>query len=122
MWNSNSVVAWVLAGLFGGLFGGLFAAVAPPVVYHLYREPMTVDAVRASLHALILVGVAMRMSYVALLSEVQPLALELVVYALPTVVVATLAGRHFTPELSGRTQRRVAVVLMMLLGVPLLFA
>ena len=43
----------LLAGLFGGLFGGLFAAIAPPVVYHLYREPMTVDAVRATLHALI---------------------------------------------------------------------
>jgi len=26
-----------LAGLLGGLFGGLFAAVAPPVVFHLYR-------------------------------------------------------------------------------------
>ncbi len=112
----------LLAGLFGGLFGGLFAAIAPPVVYHLYREPMTVAAVRASLHALIVVGVAMRMSFVSLFSEVQPLALELVLYALPVVVLATLAGRHFTPELSGRTQRRIAVVLMMLLGIPLLFA
>jgi uncharacterized membrane protein YfcA len=112
----------VLAGLFGGLFGGLFAAVAPPVVYHLYREPMTVAAVRATLHALIVVGVLMRMSFVSVFSEVQPLALELVLYALPVVVVATLAGRHFTPELSGRSQRRIAVVLMMLLGVPLLFA
>ena len=112
----------ILAGLFGGLFGGLFAAIAPPVVYHLYREPITVDAVRATLHALIVVGVAMRMAYVALFSEVQPLALELVLYALPVVVVATLAGRHFTPTLSGRAQRRVAVVLMMALGVPLLFA
>lgn len=112
----------VLAGLFGGLFGGLFAAVAPPVVYHLYREPMTVAAVRATLHALIVVGVAMRMSFVSLFSEVQPLAIELVLYALPVVVVATLAGRHFTPELSGRAQRRIGVVLLMLLGVPLLFA
>ena len=112
----------LLAGLFGGLFGGLFAAIAPPVVYHLYREPMTVDAVRATLHALIVVGVVMRMSFVSVFSEVQPLALELVLYALPVVVVATLAGRHFTPELSGATQRRIGVVLLMLLGVPLLFA
>ncbi|MDX1593138.1 MAG: sulfite exporter TauE/SafE family protein [Gammaproteobacteria bacterium] len=111
-----------LSGLLGGLFGGLFAAVAPPVVYHLYREPMTVDAVRATLHALIVVGVAMRMSFVSAFSEVQPLALELVLYALPVVVLGTLAGRHFMPELSGRTQRRIAVVLLMALGVPLLFA
>ena len=110
-----------LAGLLGGFFGGLFAAITPPVVYHLYREPMTVDAVRATLFALIVVGVMLRMSFVALLSEIQPLALELVAYALPVVVVATLAGRHFTPTLSGRSQRRVAVVLLMLLGVPLLF-
>jgi uncharacterized membrane protein YfcA len=111
----------MLAGMLGGFFGGLFAAVTPPVVYHLYREPMTVDAVRATLFALIVVGVALRMSFVAVLAEIQPLALELVAYALPVVVVATLAGRHFTPTLSGRSQRRVAVVVLMLLGVPLLF-
>jgi len=111
-----------LAGLLGGLFGGLFAAVAPPVVFHLYREPMTVDAVRATLFALIVCGVTIRTTFVMLLSEVQPLALELALYALPVVLVATLAGRHFTPTLSGRSQRRVAVVLLMVLGVPLLFA
>lgn len=111
-----------LAGLLGGLFGGLFAAVAPPMVYHLYREPMTVDAVRATLFALIVVGVAMRMTFVATLSEMQPLALSMVLYALPVVLVATLLGRRYTPALSGRVQRRIAVVLLMLLGIPLLLA
>jgi uncharacterized membrane protein YfcA len=110
----------VLAGLLGGLFGGLFAAITPPVVYHLYREPMTVDAVRATLFALIVVGVAMRMTFVATLSHVQPEALEMVLYALPVVLVATLAGRHLAPDLSGKTRRRTAVVLLMLLGLPLL--
>jgi uncharacterized membrane protein YfcA len=109
-----------LAGLLGGLFGGLFAAIAPPVVYHLYREPLTVDAARATLFMLTIIGVAIRTTSVVTLSEVQPLALELVLYALPVVLAGTLCGRHFTPTLSGRSQRRIAIGLLMLLGLPLL--
>lgn len=111
-----------LAGLLGGLFGGLFAAIAPPVVYHLYREPLTVDAARATLFMLTIIGVAIRTTSVVALSTVQPLALELVLYALPVVLAATLLGRHFTPNLSGRSQRRIAIGLLMLLGLPLLLA
>ena len=34
-----------------GLLGGLFSAGGPPLVYHFYRQPMAMEALRATLVA-----------------------------------------------------------------------
>ena len=39
-------VTFFLSGLIGGTMGGLFATTGPPVIWHLYRQPMPLAAVR----------------------------------------------------------------------------
>ncbi|HEY5789537.1 MAG TPA: TSUP family transporter [Gammaproteobacteria bacterium] len=111
----------VLAGLLGGLFGGLFAAPTPPVVFHLYREPAAIEGVRATLFAVIIGGVTLRMSSVAGLTGVSPEVLRVVLFALPATLAGSLLGRVLSPRLSERVQRRVALLLLTLLGLPLAF-
>jgi len=110
----------VLMGLIGGIFGGLFSVVTPPLVHHLYREPISTEAIRATLFAAIIVGVGMRMSVVMATTEVDMLAMTLAAWSMPMVMVISLLARVFRPSLSDRHQRRVALIMLTLLGVPLL--
>lgn len=113
--------ASMLAGLVGGLFGGLFSVITPPLVHHLYREPVSIEAIRATLFAAILVGIGMRMSVVLSTTEIDTTAVTLAGWSMPVVLVASLLARHYTPTLTDRLQRRLAIALLTLLGAPLLF-
>ncbi|QTX20472.1 TSUP family transporter [Comamonas aquatica] len=51
---------WLAGGL-AGVLGGLFSTSGPPLVYHLYRQPLSPLVVRQSLLALFLMGNVLRL-------------------------------------------------------------
>jgi uncharacterized protein len=108
------------AGAFAGLFGGLFSTAGPPLVYHLYRQPLTIRAIRASLLAVFAVATTGRIAVVALAGDVTREMLWISLLSLPMVLGATAVARRFRPPLSDLTMRRMAFGLLMMLGVMLL--
>lgn len=108
------------AGAFAGLFGGLFSTAGPPLVYHLYRQPLSIRAIRASLLAVFAVATSGRIAVVALEGGVSREMLWISLLALPMVLGATAVARRFRPPLSDLTMRRLAFGLLMALGLLLL--
>jgi uncharacterized membrane protein YfcA len=107
-------------GSAGGLFTGLLAAGGPPVVYHLYRQPYPVAAVRATLLAVFAIACVGRLGHLLVAGGIDGEVLAVGLPSLPVVVAATELGRRCPPPLSELVLRRLAFGLLMLLGAVLL--
>jgi uncharacterized membrane protein YfcA len=106
----------LLAGIIGGLFGGLFSTAGPPIVYHLYRQPLSISAIRTTLYAVFAISTITRISLVGLNGEITWDILKLSLMSAPLVAGLTLLGKKFRPPLSDLVMRRGAFGLLMLLG------
>lgn len=107
-------------GSIGGMFGGLFSTGGPPIVYHLYRQPLQVQVVRTTLLAIFIIATLVRITYVGLRGDFTWPILELALYSMPLVLLFTWIGRRYRPPLSDLAMRRVAFGLLVILGVLLL--
>ena len=105
----------VFGGL-GGIFAGLFAVGGPVMAYHLYREPVALAAVRATLAVVFLVGNAGRSVAVAATGDLDATTLMLFSVGLPVVFAFTALGRRFPPSLSDRNMRRLSSALVVVVG------
>lgn len=110
----------LIAGMIGGLFGGLFSTGGPPVVYHLYRQPLPVVVVRTTLLAVFTIATVVRITYVAIYDGIGLDVLHVSAWSLPVVIGTTLLGRRYRPPLSDLNMRRLAFTLLVLLGLSLL--
>jgi hypothetical protein len=108
--------ATLAVGAVSGLLNGSTSAGGPPVVLFYFSSPATIGVQRASLIAYFLGSDAVGVGAAALAGLFPIEALLRVVLFLPAMLVGTaLGGRRFlgtTPE----TFRRVALVLLMALG------
>ena len=107
-------------GLFGGVLGGLFSTSGPPIIFHLYRQPLSLPAVRATLLTIFILAAMVRLTYVGLRGEITLPILQLGLYSLPLVIIFTSVGRRFRPPLTDLAMRRMAFGLLVLLGILLL--
>ncbi|MYE10983.1 MAG: sulfite exporter TauE/SafE family protein [Gammaproteobacteria bacterium] len=105
----------VFGGL-GGVFAGLFAVGGPVMAYHLYRQPVPLADVRATLAVLFLVGNAGRSVVVGAAGDLDGTTLTLFVAGLPVVFAFTALGRRFPPSVTDRTMRRLSSVLVVAVG------
>lgn len=111
------------AGFWGGvagLFGGLFSTAGPPIVFHLYREPLGLAAIRATLLGFFAVATLVRIAATGAAGAIDAAVLTWVMAGLPAVLVGTWAGRRFPPHLPDLAMRRIAFVLLAGLGLALL--
>lgn len=109
----------LFAGLLGGLGGGMFSTAGPPLVYHLYREPVPVPVVRVTLLAAFTFTTLVRLALVWLEGGLSADRLSLGLLCVPVVLAATWAGRRWRPPLSDPALRRLAFALLGVLGVTL---
>jgi uncharacterized membrane protein YfcA len=107
-------------GTASGLLNGLFATGGPPVVYHMYRQPYAVSSIRATLLAAFGIACVVRLGLLAVRGDLTAEVLGLAGASVPVVIAATLLGRRFPPPLSERNIRRLAFLLLVLLGGTLL--
>ncbi|WP_458524721.1 TSUP family transporter [Onishia taeanensis] len=113
-----------VAGMLSGLMGGLFAANGPPLVVMLYRQPMTLVAIRCTLLGTFLIMGLARMGF----SLVSPgrageqLHELLVLGVVGSVVVAgaTELARRLPPPLSDLALRRIAYAILLLASLNLI--
>lgn len=107
-------------GVTGGLLGGLFAIGGPPLVFHFYRQPLPLAVIRATLLATFAVATAMRLVFVGLHGDIDSSMVGISALCLPVVFLATWLGRHYPPPLPDPAMRRLAFILLALIGLGLL--
>ncbi len=107
-------------GLFSGLLSGLFGMAGPPAIFHFYRQPMDLAAVRCML---ILVFTCTSVSRAIVVATQGGLTAEvwlLTAFAVVAVALATVAGRRHPPPFQPTTMRRIAFSVLILLGLSLI--
>lgn len=112
--------ATVVAGVASGLMSGLFSAGGPVWVYYMYRQPLPVPDIRATLLAMVAVSTGLR---IALLGAGGGITRTMIIYALislPAVIAATLIAQRLIPDLSDSNMRRGAFIILIIMGVMLL--
>lgn len=91
---SGPVSMWV-AGVSSGLLGGLFATPGPPMVYHLYRQPLDRMLVRHCLFAMFVSCSLLRAAMVAVEGQLNWAVMGWTALAFPVVTGVTWwSARH----------------------------
>ncbi|WBU56891.1 TSUP family transporter [Paracoccus sediminicola] len=118
--NRSTPGTFFLSGLTGGLMGGLFATTGPPVIWHLYRQPMTLASVRVTLVSVFCVTQMLRSALVAASGAIDAALLTSAAGAAPAVILGTFLARRLPPPVSTATIRKTALALLFLSGMSLI--
>lgn len=112
--------SFLLSGLFSGLSGGLFGMAGPPVIFHFYRQPMDLSAVRCMLLLVFAFTSGTRTVFVATQGGLTPDVWLLTAFSVLLVALATYVGRHYPPPLAPATMRRLAFSVLIVIGISLM--
>lgn len=115
----SSTASFLFFGAIAGLMGGLFSTSGPPLVYHLYRQPLRHVAIRETLVAVFATNAVVRLGVVASAGAMPAANFWWALLAIPVVTVTTVAARKWPPPLSNLTIRRLAFLLLFLSGASL---
>ncbi|MBI5461403.1 MAG: sulfite exporter TauE/SafE family protein [Gammaproteobacteria bacterium] len=110
----------LLSGMAGGLLGGLFSTAGPPVVFHLYRQPWTLSAIRSTLLAIFVISTLVRIGWQSARGELHWPMIEMALYCTLPVLLAAHGGAHLAPRIAPQRMRRLAFGLLALTGAGLL--
>jgi uncharacterized membrane protein YfcA len=110
------------AGTVAGLVGGMFGFSGPALIFHLYRQPMDMPAVRSTLVSLFACSAAARVVFVGFQGGLDLQVWKLFAASVLLVVGATLLGRRYPPPLGHHDLKRIAFVVVGLIGVSLMVA
>ncbi len=108
--------SFVLAGIAGGLMGGAFSVPGPPVVYHLYRQPVAIASIKVTLLIVLSAVYLLRIIMLGFDDSVGNEALMISLLVFPVVLGGTLLGRYYPPPISDQMLRRSAFVLLSVMG------
>ena len=117
---SGQPTFWLAGGLCG-LLNGLFSSGGPPIVYHLYRQPLDYEVIRNTLITVFAANAAARLGLVMAQGQLSLSTLWLSAEALPLVLLVSWLVRRYPPKLSLRAVRWLVFVLMALAGVSLIW-
>lgn len=104
----------------GGLIGGMFGIPGPPLIFQLYRQPMSLAQIRGALIFLNAMIAGARTLFVAAQGQLYTQEIVLSAICLPLVAVATVAGKRYPPPCSPQTMRRFAFALLVVMGLALI--
>ena len=116
----SALWADTLAGFAGGLLGGAFNTGGPPLVAHLYRRPVSPDALRGSIQVLFLSISLARVPVAWGHGMWTERALLHALFALPFVAAGLLAGARLARRASAAQFRKSAWLALGFLGLVLL--
>lgn len=111
--------SFVFFGAVAGVMGGLFSTSGPPLVYHLYRQPLRHVTIRETLVMVFAVNAVVRLVTVAASGNLPPVSTWWTLIAVPTVALSTFIARRWPPPVSTLTLRRGAFALLLLSGLSL---
>jgi uncharacterized protein len=94
----SSPAVFAVTGGLAGLMAGMFAAPGPPLVYLLYRQPLSFARIQNALMVIFGLGTALRLLIVVPSGQFSLLSLQLAAEALPVVfIVTSYAARRPSP-------------------------
>lgn len=111
--------AFFLCGGFAGVLGGLFATAGPPISYLMYRQPVSLSVIRASLLSVFFISCLTRIGITTVAGQVTMEMIWLSVIGVPCVLVATLVAKRYPPNVPPEMIKRAAMVLLFLSGISL---
>lgn len=115
----SSTGSFVFFGAIAGLMGGLFSTAGPPLVYHLYRQPLNARSVRETLVAVFAINALIRLVTVAAAGTMPSSHFWWSLTTIPVVIGFTFLAKRWPPPISPATMRRLAFLLLFLSGVSL---
>lgn len=118
--NRSRPYTHFLAGGLGGLLSGLFGVGGPPLVVHLYRQPVALATQRTTLLAALAVMCVIRIALEAHRGNITPEVIELSLFSVPISSLSALFARRFPPPISEVAIRRLAFGLLCALGLSLI--
>ncbi len=116
---SHPRVLWGV-GLVSGVLGGLFSTAGPPIVYHLYRQPLPPSLVRQCLVVLFVVLALVRLAAVGVAGALPWHAVSAAALALPVVTGVTWWQARHPPPLPPALVRWMVCALLLAAGLSLL--
>jgi uncharacterized membrane protein YfcA len=117
----SSPPSFAAFGFLGGLIGGLFGIPGPPLIFQFYRQPMSLAEIRSFLIFINAVIAGARTLFVGAQGGLSEEVLLLSAVCLPITALATVAGRRYPPPFHAETMRRIAFVVLVLMGAGLMF-
>ena len=111
--------AFFLCGGFAGILGGLFSTAGPPISYLMYRQPVSLNVITASLLSVFFISCLARISITTIAGQVTMEMVWLSVIGVPCVLLTSLLAKRYPPNVSPEVIKRVAMVLLLLSGISL---
>jgi uncharacterized membrane protein YfcA len=108
-------------GVIAGVMSGLFSLPGPPVVYHYYRQPVSLQTVRATLITIFTILSIFRLITVQMQTGISMVSVQIALLSIPVVTVGSWLGVRFPPRLSDAATRRVAFSILTAMGVLTIF-
>ncbi len=112
--------SFIATGAMGGITGGLFSVSGPPIVFHLYRQPIILYHLKTTLLLVFGVSTCLRIILVGVQGQISSDILLTSGLAAPLVMAATIAGKRYPPPLSDQTIRRFCFLLLAGMGLSLI--
>lgn len=109
-------VTKLLVGGVGGLMGGTYGAGGAPLAYLMYRQPLDINIVRASLLAIFGLSTLFRTVTIAVAGQLDREVLMLASMSVPVVVIVTVMTSRWAHRVPDALVRRCVFVMLILLG------
>ncbi|MBM6596340.1 sulfite exporter TauE/SafE family protein [Microvirga pudoricolor] len=111
--------SFLFFGSIAGVMGGLFSTGGPPLIYHLYRQPLPLAQIRETLVTVFALNQVFRLSVVGATGNFPTGSTLSGLLAVPVVMGATYAARRWPLPLPPAILRRIVFALLFLSGVSL---
>ncbi|MBW4790385.1 sulfite exporter TauE/SafE family protein [Alcaligenes faecalis] len=107
-------------GFISGLCGGLFGIPGPPIIFHLYRQPISLTVTRNMLLLIFACTAFSRSLYEFITTGFPEATLTTTLLAVPCVALVTLLTQRFPPPVSVNTVRHITFATLILIGASLI--
>ncbi|CAH1044415.1 sulfite exporter TauE/SafE family protein [Halomonas sp. TD01] len=114
-----SRASFLFFGGLSGFMGGMFSTSGPPLVFHFYRQPLSLAVIRDCLLLIFAINSLQRLVIVGIQGRLDASILLLAIVAIPVVVLFTWLGRRYPPPLTEANLRRVAFLMLFASGLSL---
>lgn len=118
--TESSLRSFFAVGFISGLCGGLFGMPGPPVIFHMYRQPMDLVVIRNMLLLMFSCTAFTRTFYEVVTIGLPADTLYLSALAVPCVAIFTLIAQRFPPPVSAINMRRITFCTLILIGLGLI--
>lgn len=118
--TKSSAFSFFTSGFFSGLLGGMFGMPGPPIIFHLYRQPIPLIVVRNMLLLIFAMISATRTLFVMAQGQLDPDTYLVSVLAIPVVALMTIVAHKYPPPLRTEAIRRIAYTVLVIIGVALM--